>query len=596
MHLERLEVDGFRSCRHTTAWFQPDLTVLVGENNGGKSNLVDAIRLVTQPADGRRSRYCEPDDLSAGRTTPSFDIRTTYRGLTNAQQGMFIAASDGLAGGISRRLRYELPAEGERRGKTTWTVGLNDAIDPEPAARDRIRHVYLPPLRDAELALGSGAGDRIEFVLRALATPTDVPDLEAAAAAAFDSLQAHSLVERADGAIADQVTALTAGALPQESALGFTDPVLRQLARSMRLKLGSAGFNPVELRHSGLGYANLLFLATVVTELAATTDADLTLFLVEEPEAHLHPQLQSLVLAYLTGASQAIDGGGSVQVVVTTHSAQLASAVPSRHVQAVRLSQVPLPAPAAGAPIEDPTQPDAEPADAPIPTETRTVPVWSLDISDRHRRKVDRYLNATRAALLFGPNALLVEGIAEMILLPALAGRVLDSPDALARFRGASLVGIDGVDFEPYVRMLLTRHDGLCIAHTVVVITDRDPAAPGDRVASLNQLAHQLGSAEELVVKAADITLEASLQQAGNEACLRQAFLDQLPNSGAIWDTQVAGVAEAGRPAAVINLLKEKRILKGDFAQSVAAWIEDPDKAFAVPPYLSAAIQAAASA
>ena len=35
--------------------------------------------------------------------------------------------------------------------------------------------------------------------------------------------------------------------------------------------------------------ANLLFIATVILELENAQDAELTLFLVEEPEAHLHP-------------------------------------------------------------------------------------------------------------------------------------------------------------------------------------------------------------------------------------------------------------------------------------------------------------------
>lgn len=46
-----------------------------------------------------------------------------------------------------------------------------------------------------------------------------------------------------------------------------------------------------DLRHSGHGYANLLYTATIAVELEKVNDADLTFFLVEKPEAHLHPQL-----------------------------------------------------------------------------------------------------------------------------------------------------------------------------------------------------------------------------------------------------------------------------------------------------------------
>ena len=49
MHLGGLTISRFRSCDNVTVSLRPDLTVLVGENNGGKSNVVDAIRLHTFP-------------------------------------------------------------------------------------------------------------------------------------------------------------------------------------------------------------------------------------------------------------------------------------------------------------------------------------------------------------------------------------------------------------------------------------------------------------------------------------------------------------------------------------------------------------------
>lgn len=49
MHLDTLKIQRFRSCADVTVQFRKDMTVLVGENNGGKSNIVDAIRLLTLP-------------------------------------------------------------------------------------------------------------------------------------------------------------------------------------------------------------------------------------------------------------------------------------------------------------------------------------------------------------------------------------------------------------------------------------------------------------------------------------------------------------------------------------------------------------------
>jgi len=570
-----LEVSNFRSCRGSTFWFQPDLTVLVGENNSGKSSVVDAIRLITAPSDGRRTRYCETSDVSFNSGDPWFGIRAVYGGLSMQRQAMFLAASNGIGTAqISYRLRHDIAGPHERRGLNSWTVGANDAADPEPAARERIRHVYLPPLRDAQQALASGSGDRIEFVMRALAAAGEIEAFEASAVAAFDSLGSDPLLARASDQVSAQLSSLSRGSITHQSKLGFSEPSLRQLARALRARIGEVGLDPAELAHSGLGYANLLFLATVVVELEATHDADLTVFLVEEPEAHLHPQLQTAVLDFLTGAARHdVDVPGEIQVVVTTHSAQLAASVSASHLAIIKAPAIPNSDPPA--------------------RRTVTVPAWMLNVPDDHRRKVDRYINATRSPMLFGPRVLLVEGIAEALLLPPIARRVLNDDAAYARFRGVALVAIDGVDFEPYVRLLLSPHDGVCIAERVVVITDKDPDAPGDRVSHLVQLAQELGGEQRLHVEAADITLEASLFSVGNESCLHDAFIAQRPQSQHLWDDMLQ-TPEAERPAAFIKLITDKRLSKGDMAQYVAGVIESK-AAFTVPPYLRDAIIAAAA-
>src|SRR5262245_42382093 len=99
VHLGLLETTNFRSCRQSRFWFQPDLTVLVGENNSGKSNIVDAIRLVTTPSDGRRARYCEGADVSFSSAEPWFDIRAVFTDLSMQKQAMFLAASNGVGTG-----------------------------------------------------------------------------------------------------------------------------------------------------------------------------------------------------------------------------------------------------------------------------------------------------------------------------------------------------------------------------------------------------------------------------------------------------------------------------------------------------------------
>jgi recombinational DNA repair ATPase RecF len=64
MYLKTLCSQNFRICRDIKVTLQPDLTVLVSENSGGKYNLVNTIRLLTYPLNGRIDRYPEEQDIS----------------------------------------------------------------------------------------------------------------------------------------------------------------------------------------------------------------------------------------------------------------------------------------------------------------------------------------------------------------------------------------------------------------------------------------------------------------------------------------------------------------------------------------------------
>ncbi|MBI4702777.1 MAG: AAA family ATPase [Deltaproteobacteria bacterium] len=352
------------------------------------------------------------------------------------------------------------------------------------------------------------------------------------------------------------------------------------MARDLRFYLKQYGLDTAELAESGLGYANLLYLAVVLVELQAAKDADLTLFLVEEPEAHLHPQLQALTLGYLrdqaaTSTVPSPDGHeGRIQVVVTTHSPNLTAAVGAKHVVVVRRPVL-----------------AAEPSRGAGFASTTAVSVSELGLTEKSVAKIDRYLDVTRCALLFSRRVMLVEGMAEALLLPVLAQRRVlcdkSRAPALARFRAATLVPIEGVDFEPYLDLLLTAREGCRLADRVVVVTDEDQDA--HRCDLLRAQGERLQASERLRLHAAKPTLEAELFAAGNADLLKDVFLHLRPKSSDRWETLMQK-AENARPGAFVELLAQTRTRKGDFAQSLAERIAAGAE-FAVPTYLTNAIQ-----
>jgi len=598
MYLYQLHLRNFRSCRETTVKLQPALTIIVGENNSGKSNVIDATRLITSPLSGRRSRYFDNDDLSYKADTNVIELMAEYRDLTQVQRAHFLAATQLSTGTAWYTARYTADDKLLPRLRTTYLANNPISSDPEPEKREKINHVYLAPLRDAQRELDSAAGNRLSQIIRYLTDEPERDDFLTQANNSLRELEKHSVLDGTTKALQTHLGRLTTPVRGQNVGLGFEDFRLHRLTRSLRLKMAEHGVDLSDIADSGLGYANLLYMASVILELQNAQDSELTVFLVEEPEAHLHPQLQAILLDYLSEqANQSLHPdrdrpAGRIQVIATTHSPNLASSVGIENVVVLRT-------------VEKIVTFDEEKTT----TERNSTAVSLTDavISDDERRKINQYLDVTRAELLFTRRAILVEGIAEAVLLPALARRVLTDPKDLQAFQAISIIAVGSVDFAPYVKLLAAPIGNLQLLDRLVVITDGDPDLTGseppiadqdeDNEPAINNRRTRLENIldEEaqrvLVVAESTFTLEADLliPVDPNSGPLRVAFLKQKPRSEARWQ-EFLDAAEPAR-AFYERLRKTKKYLgKGEFAHDLAAALEK-GAPFECPPYLADAIR-----
>ena len=470
MYLKRIRSSNFRAFGDGTSgpaldWeLSPGMNILVGENDAGKSAVIDAIRHVLWTTSFEFIRLLETDfHIKGSERATSLFIEATLSGLSPAQESSVLEwlthEPDGTTSLVLYLQARRLPPMLNRRVRVeVVTRSGRNGIGPEvgAAVRNLVRATYLRPLRDAEAELQPGRQSRLSQILSAhksisgqekndfdSGTPDTVPkNLVGLMAFAQHHLGEHAVIRGVESDINDNYLSKFSFVGDELSSRIQIAPdlALQPILERFELNLKpSAGIDHAERCIRGLGYNNALFMAT---ELVLLTDGDeLALLLVEEPEAHLHPQLQVQVQQLLESSSSAPEEGKqTVQVVMTTHSPSLVAG-----------------------------------ADIACMTIVHRTQLFSLQHGQTKLQKSDydflrRFIDATKANLFFARGVAIVEGPAEAILLPAIAAACGRS---FAR-HGVSVVNVGSVGLYHYARILQRADDAVKMPIPVACITDRD--------------------------------------------------------------------------------------------------------------------------
>ena len=164
MHISEIQIENFRLFSEFSLPLSPGLNVIVGENNSGKTALIDAIRFTLDTNSSEWIRISE-NDFHTGSV--SFSIRLKFENITVDQAYVFVEhlTHEEIEGGGRKSVLYvNLNAnltDNIRRGnrfiRTEVRSGENaEGPTIEREIREYLSATYLKPLRNAEAELSAG--------------------------------------------------------------------------------------------------------------------------------------------------------------------------------------------------------------------------------------------------------------------------------------------------------------------------------------------------------------------------------------------------------------------------------------------------------
>ena len=504
MYLKKLIIKNFRIFDETgiELIFNKGVNAIIGENNSGKSSVIDVLRIVYSTVTYRKDIFFSKSDFHVSEDGTVADYAQFDVYLEDVPRRMIEIwnpqSESGVGGDFHIKFeKYIAPNGAEKVRSVYWgfgTEGNQLTLDTFEA----IDVVFLGALRDSESEMKPSRNSKLAQLLRNLVPEEAVrAELVQILNNANNDLLEKEQLKKTRNTINQNLARIEQEFLNQQIDIGLVEPRFDSIASSLRAwvkpnwilinkedsvyekahsyfqshmdlkkiqdsakgvyfeisildseteidtevanRVREIANKSFELYQNGLGYNNLLFMSAVLGDMAIEKGGVYqNLLLVEEPEAHLHPQLQELVHNFLSDANK---NDGNIQIIYTSHSPTLASKMDIENINL----------------LYD------------YGHKKYCLPFSQTNLTEENKKYLQRYLDVTKSQMFFARGILFVEGISEAILLPAMA-KALDRP--FEKY-AVELVNVDSVAFTPFVKLLSSDKVKTCFSK-VSIITDDD--------------------------------------------------------------------------------------------------------------------------
>jgi putative ATP-dependent endonuclease of OLD family len=594
-------------------------TLLLGENNVGKTNLLNAIALLfSQEIGVAQRRILDVDDFNYARIIAfrkdvadakknaaevvfpeivisallsNFDqdqeavvgdwfvdsaldtAQVTYRFALHASFGLekrvkWIKEQRDQLGAVAANTGDALPSEAWRHVDLPirdYRYALYGGGDPSNECQShqlsKIRAEILDALRDARRELMAGGEQRLLYRVLRQGADSNYKDLKDKLSELEQCVRKNQNLKSLKEAIEQLLKKVSLRSTKSDNVVDFqfSSPEAMELLK----KIGMIyGLDPVSVARNGLGRNNLLYLSLVLSQLAKadtpTSDsyACFRFVGVEEPEAHLHPHLQDHLARNIESLRKERDN--SVQLLLTSHSTHIAAKLSLENIAVLFQDET-------GGPLN-----------------SHYVLDGLDELKDQDSiRFLKFYLDATKSRMFFARRLVLVEGIVEQVIVPRLF-EIHSKGEQTLESIGAAIINVGGVAFSHFLKVIRNGYFLRC-----VVLTDRD-SKKATRQRAVNLKAEfetpKLISIEITEDETFEKDLIANNRSGAGKEILLKALQETKPNSG-----KELARARAASDLDVGEFFAEVEDYKAEFAFNLSNRLKDPNCGLRIPQYISSA-------